>query len=296
MSYRFTQPALLPSMHGRQERIQETPYTRKASGHPIDSCNATSRFIWIKMIMWADHQAMLLVLLLLLLVGKNGVHSFLNNPSRTNSLFLSFLVKVDGYNEAFRRIDECSVSGTPSEDLYDAVRLIDKNALKIYPTIEDKQELWDKAHGSWKLQLATGGGKSNTFKPIPIFAFAMIDEANFGNGVGWNEDLIFLSLLGPHFFQTKRRQMMITIDDMFLKQFLEKGTKRVTESLPDFIKNGMGLGKRPEDFVDTGTRPPAFTFIGASDKSLIARGGTGGIAIWTRLEKDIRPAAYTSLS
>ena len=39
---------------------------------------------------------------------------------------------------------------------------------------------------------------------------------------------------------------------------------------------------------------PAFTMIGASDKSMIARGGSGGIAIWTRLEKDIRPAAYGS--
>jgi hypothetical protein len=37
---------------------------------------------------------------------------------------------------------------------------------------------------------------------------------------------------------------------------------------------------------------PAFTIIGASEKSLIARGGSGGIAIWTRLDKDIRPAAY----
>jgi len=32
--------------------------------------------------------------------------------------------------------------------------------------------------------------------------------------------------------------------------------------------------------------------IGVSDKALIARGGSGGIAIWTRLEKDIRPSAY----
>jgi hypothetical protein len=27
---------------------------------------------------------------------------------------------------------------------------------------------------------------------------------------------------------------------------------------------------------------------------MIARGGSGGIAIWTKLEKDIRPAAYGS--
>ena len=65
------------------------------------------------------------------------------------------------------------------------------------------------------------------------------------------------------------------------------------------IKYAMGLQNFPAQFnisrkqpSDFKTRPPTFTFIGASSKSLIARGGTGGIAIWTRLNKDIRPAAY----
>jgi hypothetical protein len=192
-------------------------------------------------------------------------------------------VKIDGYEDAFQIIDECSVSGTPSDDLYEAVRLIDKNAYRIYPTLEEKQALWDEAHGSWQLQLATGGGKYTTFKPVPIFAFALIDDANFGNGVGWNADSIILSLLGPHIFNPQRRQMVITIDDLYL------GGSNVSNYVPGFIKDGMGLGKRPEDFTG---RPPAFTFIGASGKSLIARGGTGGIAIWTRLDKDLRMTAY----
>ncbi len=38
------------------------------------------------------------------------------------------------------------------------------------------------------------------------------------------------------------------------------------------------------------------TIIGASSRSLIARGGTGGIAIWTKLENDIRPAAYGGIT
>lgn len=194
-------------------------------------------------------------------------------------------VKIPGYGDAFQVIDECAVSGTPSDTLYDSVRFIDKNALTIYPNETEKQVLWNKAHGSWKLQLATGGGKSFTFKPVPIFAFAMIDETNFGNGVGWNQDSIILSLLGPHYFNTQRRQMVITIDDMYLSG------NPVTKFVPSFVRNGMGLGKRPEDYQKP-QRPPAFTMIGASDKALIARGGSGGIAIWTRLEKDIRPAAY----
>lgn len=192
------------------------------------------------------------------------------------------LVKVDGYDEAFAIIDQCSVEGQPSDELFDAVRFLDKNAMKLYPDENHKAELWDTAHGSWKLQLATGGGKKTTFKSIPIFAFAMIDEINFGNGVGINENLIILSLLGPHIFKVPRRQMMITINDLFL--FSNKATNIV----PNFIKDEMGIGKQPEDF----NKPPAFTMIGASDKSLIARGGTGGIAIWTRLDQDIRPAAY----
>mmetsp|Transcript_21633 Transcript_21633/g.31983 ORF Transcript_21633/g.31983 Transcript_21633/m.31983 type:complete len:241 (-) Transcript_21633:191-913(-) len=195
-------------------------------------------------------------------------------------------VKIDGYDDAFQIIDECAISGKPSDKLYDAVRFVDKNVIKIYPDLENKQELWKTAYGSWKLQLATGGGKFTAFKPVPIFAFAMIDEENFGNGIGWNEQNIILSLLGPHDFNEKRRQMLISIDNFCLFG------SSVTNFVPGFLAKGIGLGKRPSDFKSSGQRPPAFTFIGASDNALIARGGTGGIAIWTRLQGDIRPAAY----
>lgn len=196
------------------------------------------------------------------------------------------------YQDAFAIVDACSVPGVPTDNLYDAVRVIDKNAWKLYPNLDAKAALWDRAHGSWQLQLATGGGKFTTFKPIPspLFAFAMIDETDFGNGVGLfgGSDNILLALRGPHDFLAQRRQMVIGIDDMFLW----KGKFRVTDSLPDFIKEGMGLGKRAKDYEGSKQRPPAFTMIGASDKSLIARGGSGGIAIWTRLDHDIRPLAY----
>jgi len=195
-------------------------------------------------------------------------------------------VQIEGYQEAFAIIDKCAVTGIPSDDLYDAVRVIDKNALKIYPNDDEKAALWDQAHGSWKLQLATGGGKFSTFKPVPIFAFAMIDEDNFGNGFGINQDFILLSLLGKHEFMTQRRQMPLNVDDMYV------GASKITTWVPKFMANGMGLGKRASDWKAEGKRAPAFTFIGASDSSLLARGGSGGIAIWTRLDKDIRPAAY----
>lgn len=203
----------------------------------------------------------------------------------TVSPSVSILQQDTTYIDSFRVIDECASSGIPSNNLYDSVRYIDKKAFKLYPNDDAKTELWDRAHGSWKLQLATGGGKYTIFKPVPIFAYAMIDEQCFGNGVGVNQDTIILSLLGPHYFNTKRRQMGIGIEEMYL--FANKVNP------PNFIANGMGLGKTPEDYnKESNSRMPTFTIIGASDKSLVARGGTGGIAIWTKLDKDIQPAAY----
>ncbi len=147
--------------------------------------------------------------------------------------------------------------------------------------------MWDTAHGSWKLVLATGGGRYTTFKPVPIFAFARIDGSTFGNGVGLNGDWILLSLLGPHEFSARTRQMKICIDDMYI------AGKEVTDKVPSFITKGIGLGKRPGDYSGVkGDRIPAFTIIASSEESLVARGGTGGIAIWTRLDKDISSAAY----
>jgi len=240
-----------------------------------------------------------IILLLVLLGAKLHVsESFLSvaptaaRPClhlQTSTLYqqtTSLLERDETYAKSFKVIDECAASGQPSDTLYDSVRYIDRNGLKLYPDESAKKELWNRAHGSWKLQLATGGGRSNTFKPVPIFAYAMIDDKCFGNGVGINQDTIILSLLGPHHFNAKRRQMGIGIDELFLF------SNEITQFVPDFMAEGMGLGKTPEDFKESKSRIPTFTIIGASDKSLIARGGTGGIAIWTRLEKDIRPAAY----
>ena len=206
------------------------------------------------------------------------------------STLITFAETIDSYEEAMSIIDQCSRTSSPSDELYSAVRYIDRNANKVvYPTIESKEQMWEKAYGSWKLVLATGGGKYTTFKPVPIFAYARIDESTFGNGVGLNENVIFLSLLGPHVFEARRRQMQICIDDIFLF------SRNVTNMMPDFLTDKIDLKKRPKDFSGKkGDRIPAFTFIASSDSSLVARGGSGGIAIWTRLENDIKAAAYNS--
>jgi len=236
----------------------------------------------------------LLILLLTVFVAADcftGVDAPLATVKRTPCLYGATLLGQDAtYTKSFQTIDKCAAAGVPSDELYDAVRYIDRNASKLYPDEAAKEEMWKRAYGSWKLQLATGtpaGGGTTPFKAVPIFAYAMIDENNFGNGVGLNQDTIILSLLGPHYFNTKRRVMGIGIEDMFLF------SNKVTQFVPTFISDGMGLKKKPSDFSGKkGSRMPAFTIIGSSEKSLIARGGSGGIAIWTRLDKDIRPAAY----
>mmetsp|Transcript_3762 Transcript_3762/g.9862 ORF Transcript_3762/g.9862 Transcript_3762/m.9862 type:complete len:233 (-) Transcript_3762:213-911(-) len=229
-------------------------------------------------------QLRILVLLLLGLGSGKICCGF--SPSATPKRVVS--ITSEEYKTAISTIDAASKSGVPSDDLYDAVTVIDRNARNVYPDEESKEDLWKRAYGSWKLVFATGGGGGKRFKPVPIFAFAMLDERNFGNGVGINENAILLSLLGPHELVTKRRMMMINVDDVFL------GSRRVTGNLPAFIADGIGLGKRPIDYKESRSRAPAFVFIAASETSLVARGGTGGIAIWTRLEEDIRPAAYNS--
>lgn len=183
-------------------------------------------------------------------------------------------VRIDGYDEAFRIIDECAVKGEPSNYLYDAVHFIEKNAYIIYPNLSHKQALWDKAHGSWKLQLSTGGAKFRSFHQPPSFlpfSFAMIAEKHFGNGIGLNEKTMWLSLLHNHCFNARIRQMVVTVADVYLGGF------KVTRFVPGFIRKAINLGKKPGDFHDK--RPPAFVIIGASDKALIARGNqSGGLA------------------
>lgn len=163
--------------------------------------------------------------------------------ARSTSLYstaATLLEEDTTYTSSLQTIDTCAATGVPSEDLYDAVRNIDRNASKLYPDDAAKEEMWKRAYGSWKLQLATGGGKFTNFKPVSIFAYAMIDENCFGNGVGLNQDTIILSLLGPHYFNTKKRVMGIGIEDMFLF------SNKVTQFVPEFISNGMGLKKKPE--------------------------------------------------
>lgn len=197
----------------------------------------------------------------------------------------SFAVHVDGYDKAFRTIDECAIKGQANDELYDAVRFVEVYAYKIYPDLEEKQKLWEMAHGSWKLQLSTGGAKNKSFHPPPAFlpfSFAMITDRHFGNGVGKNENTIWLALLHNQYWNGRLRRMVVTPADVYLF-----GRK---VNLPDLIAKGMKLGKSPDDFEAS---PPTFVLVGASEHALIARGNqSGGLAIWTRLPDDLRKVAF----
>lgn len=205
--------------------------------------------------------------LLLLLVGVQAVVYGFRSPSRCHATRYRLaassasvdLSQDEAYKKSFQIIDSCARSGQPTDDLYESVRYIDRNSFRLYREPSSKNQLWERCKGSWKLQLATGPPSSKqqpTFKQVPIFAFAMIDEHNFGNGIGFNEDKIILSLRGNHYFNEKKRQMGIGIDDMFLF------SSNVSKFLPSFITDGMGLGKKPEDFTGK-SKMPAFTMIGA---------------------------------
>jgi hypothetical protein len=199
--------------------------------------------------------------------------------------------KIDDYEAAFRVIDDCAAKEEPSERLSEAVRYIEVKGYNIYPDLASKLALWNQAHGSWKLVLVTGSAKCHSFHPprrLPFlsFSYAMIDDLNFGNGIGPNEQSIWLSFLHKHMFEPKIRHMIVLVEDIFLFGI------KATHMIPTFLCDWLNLGKTPEDFGKE-DRPPTFVIVGASKKALIARGNrSGGLAIWSRMQNDIRPVAY----
>eukprot|EP00977_Amphora_coffeiformis_P021532 scaffold9441_cov167-Amphora_coffeaeformis.AAC.11 len=200
------------------------------------------------------------------------------------------LPAVTSFEEAIRIIDECAVDEKPAEQLYEAVRFVERNAYKLYPDMADKQALWDRAQGCFKLVLSTGDAKTRAFHTPSYmfpFSFAMIQGEYFGNGFGLNENMILISVLQKHYLNMKIRQMVVTVKDIYF------GGNQSTDIVPDFIKKAINVGKTPEDFAAESKRPPAFTIVAATEHALVARGNqSGGLAIWHRFKKDILPVAY----
>jgi hypothetical protein len=115
-----------------------------------------------------------LLLHLLLLLGTCQCFVVDSSGIRSTSCILSaatLLEQDPTYTKSFKKIDSCAAAGVSCDDLYDAVRYIDRNASKLYADESAKEQMWKRAYGSWKLQLATGGGKFTVFKPVPVFAY-----------------------------------------------------------------------------------------------------------------------------
>lgn len=215
-------------------------------------------------------------------------------------------VHIDGYDEAFRIVDKCAETGDLSQELNDAVRFLEVNSYRIYPTKNPKhnEQLWQTAQGSWKLVASTGSHKCREFHPTPWFlpfSFAMIDETHFGNGIGLDANRIGLAFLHHAHFHAPHRRMTVTHPDLYWRgrrvqfpDFLRPAVLKVVESDDGPDRNGQMV--KPTSTTDhsvTSKSVPTFVLVGASEKTLIARGNqSGGLALWVRLPQDMRVVAY----
>lgn len=211
-----------------------------------------------------------------------------------------FAIRIEGYDEAFKIIDQAAETGILKPDLKQAVRFIEVNSYKIYPAKDPShsEELWRTVQGSWKLTASTGSHKSREFHAPPWFlpfSFAMIDGPRFGNGIGLNQRQIGLSLLHHAHFHRKHRALSVTHPDMYmgghrinLPEWLRPSVMKVVEEETDSEHRSPNMQTKTRN-----KKVPTFVLVGASKKALIARGNqSGGLALWTRLPEDIREVAF----
>lgn len=249
----------------------------------------------------------LMILVILLVQEKRAAGAFCQQPRRSHTQSSSTMsaVHIQGYDEALQTINNCAETGQLSPALDEAVRFLEVNSYRIYPKIDPShvEDLWEKAQGSWELTATTGSYKNRSFHPTPAFlpfSFALIDGSHFGNGIGLDKKRIGLAFLHHAHFHAAHRKMTVTHPDLYL------GGHRI--SFPDFLRPmvlRMVESENPNDAVPPAAKSgqkkeeqqhkdvPRFVLIAASEKALIARGNqSGGLALWTRLSQDVRPAAY----
>jgi hypothetical protein len=195
-------------------------------------------------------------------------------------------------SDALKTIDECVEDGYENDDLYGAVKFMDRFAnIKHYPDLKSRQELWEKAKGSWELRLALSSDKDMEFYPHPEFrnfamAFICIDDDYFGKGIAPSTDFCFVSLAGPSEQDVKRRQVFMEYEDYYING----------NQVPGWDLSYFMRGNSRKWVASERKRPAlAFTIVAATDTSLVVRGSkTGGIALFRRLPEDMQPAAYGS--
>ena len=197
----------------------------------------------------------------------------------------------DGYtlDEALDTITDCAERREDQDKLYNAVRFIDRNAHRLYKTMEDKEQLFEKALGSWELRMAYEDARNDYFIPFPDFrdyamAFTVVEKDYFGKGIASGPEFAFVSMGGPAKFNIKTRQLFMDYQDFYISG----------NQVPEWDLSYFMRGYARNWYDERRKRPPlAFTLIGATDDVMIVRGSkTGGMAVFTRIDEDMREAAY----
>jgi hypothetical protein len=106
--------------------------------------------------------------------------------------------------------------------LWWAFKYVDRNANTLYPTIEDRNQLMERCHGSWELRLACNSDRDEEFYPHPEFrsfamAISMIQPDYFGKGITSNDKgFCFVALGGPSERDVQRRQVFMDYEDYYI--------------------------------------------------------------------------------
>lgn len=199
--------------------------------------------------------------------------------------------KETNYNkeQAIESIEAATLKGQPNDELYYAVKFIDRFANQLYSGPGEKEKLMDKAYGSWELRLAITSDRDERFYPHPEFrkfamAFITIGDEYFGKGIAPDTNFCFVGLGGPTSRNIQRRQVFMSYEDYYINGNQVPGW--------DLSYYTRGFSKRWS--ADDKDKPPlAFTIIACTDKCLVVRGSkTGGMAIFRRIPTDMGPVAY----
>lgn len=189
---------------------------------------------------------------------------------------------------ALATIDDAVRKGRDTEELFTAVKYIDRFANKLYPEGEKRKELMASINGSWELRLALNSDRDIDFFPHPEFrafamAFSTINDEYFGKGIAPDSTFCFVALGGPSTRNVKRRQVFMNYEDYYINGREVPGWD-LSYYLRGYTREWSGEDKKSN---------LAFTVIACTDESLTVRGSkTGGIAIFRRREEDFGPAAY----
>jgi hypothetical protein len=184
--------------------------------------------------------------------------------------------------QAFALIDKCAEAGQDEEELFWAVKFLDRFANSdIYDDMDKRKALMDRANGSWELRLACNSDRDEYFYPHPEFrnfanAFSSVGDDYVGKGISTRDNgFCFVSLAGPSTRDIKRRIVYMNYEDYFINGNQVPGWD-LSYYLRGYQRGIAGEREKPK---------LSFTVIAASDKSMVVRGSkTGGFAIFRKID------------